>query len=179
MSAQRLSAPMDYDRDDSLTPDRTPYLDDATSMLASFNNLTVANARHSIAFSNADAASPTLDYVNSHPSSSIPSHPQDPTLPPSCHALDKEPIITRHPRFWMYDGSIVLRAENTLYRVHQTVLAAHSDIFDGLFTVPQPQVTLPLDGHSPPFVDGCHVVTLYGDKERDVEDLLHAVYVPE
>lgn len=177
MSPQRPPATLDYD--DSLTPDRTPYLDDATSMLASFSNLTVANARHSIAFSNTDIGTPTLDYLNSRPTSSVLTQQQNAMLHPSYHVPDKEAILTRHPRFWMYDGSIVLRAENTLYRVHQTVLAAHSDIFDGLFTVPQPQVSPPLDAHSPPFVDGCHVVTLYGDRERDVEDLLHAVYVPE
>ncbi|KAF5327570.1 hypothetical protein D9619_004345 [Psilocybe cf. subviscida] len=172
-------SPPTPDYDDSLTLDRTPYLDDATSMLASFSNLTVANARHSIAFSSADIGTPTLDYLTSRPTSSIQSQQQNATLQPSYYAQDKEPVSTRHPRFWMYDGSIVLRAENTLYRVHQTVLAAHSDIFDGLFTVPQPQVSPPIDGNSPPFVDGCHVVTLYGDKERDVEDLLHAVYVPD
>ncbi|KDR71365.1 hypothetical protein GALMADRAFT_254142 [Galerina marginata CBS 339.88] len=77
---------------------------------------------------------------------------------------------TRHPEFWLYDGSIVFSVENTLFRVHQTILAKHSEVFADLFTVPQP------DGEDT--VDGCHLVHLQ-DSEKDFEDLLRAVYIPE
>ncbi|KAF9234993.1 hypothetical protein BU15DRAFT_89738 [Melanogaster broomeanus] len=33
----------------------------------------------------------------------------------------------RHPDLWFSDGSIVLRAEHTLFRVHKSLLARHSD----------------------------------------------------
>ncbi|PPQ92807.1 hypothetical protein CVT25_004065 [Psilocybe cyanescens] len=77
---------------------------------------------------------------------------------------------SRHPEFWLYDGSIVLSVQNTLFRVHQTILANHSEIFSDLFTVPQPRGELTLDG--------CHMVHLQ-DSEKDFEDLLKAVYVPD
>ncbi|GBE89301.1 hypothetical protein SCP_1503090 [Sparassis crispa] len=40
--------------------------------------------------------------------------------------------------FWFADGNIVLIAGDTAFRVHQGVLARHSDIFRDLFIVPQP-----------------------------------------
>ncbi|KAF5329150.1 hypothetical protein D9611_013173 [Ephemerocybe angulata] len=76
---------------------------------------------------------------------------------------------TRHERFWFHDGSVILHVENTLFRVHQTILANHSEIFAGLFEVPQPAGEMMLEG--------CHIVVLH-DNEKDFEDLLHAVYDP-
>lgn len=78
--------------------------------------------------------------------------------------------LTRHQEFWFYDGSIVLSVQETLFRVHQTILSTHSDIFADLFTVPQP------DGEY--MIEGCHVVILHDDA-KDFEDLLRAVYLPK
>lgn len=78
---------------------------------------------------------------------------------------------TRHGEFWLYDGSIVLAVENTLFRVHQTILANHSEVFADLFTIPQP------DGEE--MIDGCHVVRLFDDNENHFTDLLRAMYHPE
>ena len=75
----------------------------------------------------------------------------------------------QHPDFWFYDGSIILSVQNTLFRVHQTVLSKYSEYFAGLFMVPQPP------GEA--LIHGCHVVELY-DKVEDVVDLLKAVYEP-
>ncbi len=86
---------------------------------------------------------------------------------------DTNPLVihpTRHEEFWLYDGSIVLAVENTLFRVHQTILANHSEVFADLFTVPQPE--------NEDTIDGCHVVHLYDD-EKDFVDLLKAMYHPE
>ncbi|TFK17971.1 hypothetical protein FA15DRAFT_604151, partial [Coprinopsis marcescibilis] len=83
---------------------------------------------------------------------------------------------TRHPRFWFHDGSIVLQVETKLFRVHQTILANHSEVFAGLFDVPQPPV---VNGDGGDMVlDGCHIIVLSGDDEKDFEDLLNAVYNP-
>ncbi|KAF9556551.1 hypothetical protein CPC08DRAFT_641412 [Agrocybe pediades] len=79
-------------------------------------------------------------------------------------------VPTRDSQFWLYDGSIILHVENTLFRVHQTILANHSDVFKDLFMIPQP------DGED--MMEGCHVVRLH-DKVDDFTDLLRAVYVPD
>lgn len=79
--------------------------------------------------------------------------------------------FTRHQEFWLYDGSIVLAVENTLFRVHKTILANHSEVFADLFTIPQPV--------GEEMMDGCHVVRLYDDSEEDFVNLLRAMYHPE
>lgn len=91
------------------------------------------------------------------------------TIAPT-HPQHSSKLPSRHPDFWLYDGSIILSVESTLFRVHQTILANHSEIFADLFTVPQPQ--------GEHMMDGCHMVYLQ-DSEKDFEDLLKAVYVPE
>lgn len=59
--------------------------------------------------------------------------------------------------------------ESKLFRVHQTILANHSEVFASLFEVPQPAGEFSLEG--------CPIVVLH-DNENDFEDLLHAVYNP-
>lgn len=81
-------------------------------------------------------------------------------------------VPTPHPDFWLYDGSIVLSVESCLFRVHQTILANHSEVFADLFTVPQPEE----EGEE--MIDGCRIVHL-SDNENDFVDLLNAIYRPE
>jgi hypothetical protein len=90
--------------------------------------------------------------------------------PPSPASSNQSVAPTPHEIFWLYDGSIILCVQNTLFRVHQTILANHSEVFADLFTVPQP------DGES--MIEGCHVVHLHDD-EKDFVDLLNAVYTPK
>lgn len=92
---------------------------------------------------------------------------------PSMSSTTTPPTVrlTRHGEFWLYDGSIVLAVENTLFRVHQTILANHSEVFADLFTIPQPE--------GEDMIDGCPVVHLYDDREQDFADLLRAMYHPE
>lgn len=73
------------------------------------------------------------------------------------------------PEFWFHDGSIVLHVEDTLFRVHQTILSNHSEVFADLFAVPQPQVQ--------EVIEGCHVVQVH-DQIQDMHDLLDAIYHP-
>lgn len=81
---------------------------------------------------------------------------------------------TRHPRFWYHDGSIVLHVENTLFRVHQSVISLHSEVFADMLAVPQPVGEDQLEG--------CHIVRLHDDTALDWEKLLvvlyDALYVP-
>jgi hypothetical protein len=76
---------------------------------------------------------------------------------------------TRNEEFWFHDGSIVLKVETTLFRVHQSFLATHSEIFADLFTIPQPD--------SPEVIDSCPVVTLH-DSPDDFVHFLRALYNP-
>ena len=82
------------------------------------------------------------------------------------------PVPTPHPDFWLYDGSIVLSVESCLFRVHQTILANHSEIFSDLFTLPQPAED------AEEMIEGCRIVHL-PDSESDFVDLLNAIYRPE
>ena len=46
--------------------------------------------------------------------------------------------ITLSSDFWFEDGSIVVVVDNVAFRIHQSLLSHHSNVFAGLFTVPQP-----------------------------------------
>jgi len=81
-------------------------------------------------------------------------------------------VPTPHPDFWLYDGSIILSVESCLFRVHQTILASHSEVFADLFTVPQP------DEEGDKTIEGCRIVDL-SDDENDFVDLLNAIYRPD
>jgi hypothetical protein len=87
----------------------------------------------------------------------------------------------RHTEFWLHDGSIVLSVQDTLFKVHQTILSNHSEVFADLFSLPQPPRgdlgggAKPIEGKD--FMDGCNIVHLY-DSSDDFVDLLKAIYYP-
>ncbi|KDR70693.1 hypothetical protein GALMADRAFT_254733 [Galerina marginata CBS 339.88] len=74
--------------------------------------------------------------------------------------------ITRS-QFWFEDGSIVIEAEQTQFCVHRTILTGHSKFFGDMFSVPQP------DGEV--LVEGCHVVRV-SDTAEDWENFLTVIY---
>ncbi|KAG5732407.1 hypothetical protein E4T56_gene11320 [Termitomyces sp. T112] len=82
--------------------------------------------------------------------------------------------MSRSADFWLHDGSIILSVENTLFRVHQTILVNHSQVFADLFSLPQPNAA---DGGDET-IEGCRVVVLADDSAADFEDLLGAIYHP-
>ena len=83
--------------------------------------------------------------------------------------------LRRDPDVWFPDGSVVLLADNTLFKVYAGILRKHSQVFDDLFTIPQPP-------HSETY-DGCPLIPLYGDTALDVHDFLLVIhdmeYVPD
>jgi hypothetical protein len=90
--------------------------------------------------------------------------------------------LKRHPDLWFTDGSVVLRAENTLFKVHISQLSRHSVLFHDLFTLPQAKESplTPVVGQSPHSnslakLDGRPVVHLH-DIAEDVGNLLTALY---
>ena len=85
-----------------------------------------------------------------------------------------------HPDLWFDDGSVVCRAEDTLFRVHMSQLARHSLCFQDMFMLPQPECSwtetsiLVDEGRNsgPRMIP---VIYLY-DKAEDVGNLLTALY---
>ncbi|KAI0820490.1 hypothetical protein BC628DRAFT_1396658 [Trametes gibbosa] len=75
--------------------------------------------------------------------------------------------VKRHPEYWFNDGSIVVVAQETGYRIHKSILARHSEVFCDLFSVPQTSA----DDH----LDGCPVVRI-SDPSVDFSNLLKAFY---
>ncbi|KAJ7467120.1 hypothetical protein FB451DRAFT_1340546 [Mycena latifolia] len=82
--------------------------------------------------------------------------------------------VVRNADFWFHDGSIVLLVGARMFRVHQTVLATHSEVFAGLFIVPQPPSGT---GTTAETIEGCHVVQLH-DNQDDFTDMLKGIYHP-
>jgi len=67
---------------------------------------------------------------------------------------------------WYSDGSVVLVAEKTAFRVHGTILAANSEIFKDMFAIPQPASPDP-DAET---YEGCPVLSV------DLKHFLKAIY---
>ena len=75
----------------------------------------------------------------------------------------------RHEKLWFNDGSIVLSVQQTLFRVHRSVLCLHSEIFANMFRIPHRK--------DETTIEGCTVVRL-PDKAADFVDFLSAFYDP-
>ncbi|KAJ7350777.1 hypothetical protein DFH08DRAFT_695113 [Mycena albidolilacea] len=76
---------------------------------------------------------------------------------------------TRRSEIWYGDGSVVLQARGTQFRVYWGILAQQSSFFRDMQSLPQPS--------DQPSVDGCPVIELHDDV-ADVEYLLKALFVP-
>jgi hypothetical protein len=68
---------------------------------------------------------------------------------------------------WFEDGNIILRAENSLFRIYSGLLAARSSVFRDMLAFPPPA-----EGN--PMTDDCHIVTVY-DSAKDVTVFLKAI----
>jgi len=69
--------------------------------------------------------------------------------------------------FWFLDGNIVIIAGQADFKVHRGQLERHSDVFNDMFSIPQPQ-------HQE-LIDGCVWVELY-DCPSDLFYFLRALY---
>jgi hypothetical protein len=74
-------------------------------------------------------------------------------------------VLKRVDDLWFDDGSIVLQAESTQFRVHRSVLSTHSEIFRDMLAASQPVEE----------VEGCPVVRL-PDSAEDWTHVLRALY---
>ncbi len=71
---------------------------------------------------------------------------------------------------WFEDGNVIVVAQQTAFRFHRGALSRHSEVFRGMFTVPQP--TSPISAQN---VEDCPVVDVT-DTAHDFRNLLRAVY---
>jgi hypothetical protein len=98
---------------------------------------------------------------------------------PFQNSLPVRVVTARHPNLWFTDGSVVLRAENILFRVHISQLSRRSLFFRDLFSLPQPQPeqdsTPAWSGYDGTY-DGCPVLLLHYSAE-DLANLLLSLYV--
>ncbi|KAJ6456121.1 hypothetical protein C8R45DRAFT_914198 [Mycena sanguinolenta] len=85
---------------------------------------------------------------------------------PPANRAENAPIRST---LWHKDGSVILQAANTQFRVHWSVLALHSTVFRDMEGLPQPP--------DEPAIDGCPIVEL-SDDPNDLEYLLKALYFP-
>ncbi|KDR69921.1 hypothetical protein GALMADRAFT_76606 [Galerina marginata CBS 339.88] len=69
---------------------------------------------------------------------------------------------------WFEDGNLILRAENSLFRIYSGLLAARSSVFRDMLSFPPPY-----EGN--PTMDGCSIVTVY-DSARDMGYFLQAIF---
>lgn len=86
---------------------------------------------------------------------------------------DSAVTLRRHPKYWLDDGSLVVRTQNDLFKVHRTLLHRHSSIISSL-SRDQSQ-----DGGESRLIDGCPVVHVPDDLDvssADFEALLEHLY---
>ncbi|KII91857.1 hypothetical protein PLICRDRAFT_173653 [Plicaturopsis crispa FD-325 SS-3] len=76
---------------------------------------------------------------------------------------------------WMEDGTIVLEAETTQFRVHRSVLRANSAIFADMFEVCGSAEEPDSTGGSSELVEGCPVIHM-PDQSQDWQHVLKALY---
>jgi hypothetical protein len=69
--------------------------------------------------------------------------------------------------FWFVDGNIVIIAGGAAFKVHRGQLERHSEVFDDMFSIPQP--------NDQELIDGCFWVELY-DSPSDIFYFLRAIY---
>ncbi|KAF7350942.1 BTB domain-containing protein [Mycena sanguinolenta] len=82
---------------------------------------------------------------------------------------DPSPTTIVRSDIWYTDGTVVLQAQATQFRVYWGVLAQQSSFFRAMQALPQPP--------NQPNVDGCPIIQLH-DNVADVECLLKALFTP-
>ncbi|KAF8155303.1 hypothetical protein K438DRAFT_1845886 [Mycena galopus ATCC 62051] len=89
-----------------------------------------------------------------------------------------QPSLHRVPELWFEEDNLILRAENTLFRVSKGVLAARSSVFRDMLSFPLPPKLGRGGGEGEDeedTIDGCPVVRLH-DSPADVTCFLRAIF---
>ncbi|KAJ6583480.1 hypothetical protein DFH09DRAFT_1144604 [Mycena vulgaris] len=77
--------------------------------------------------------------------------------------------LTQIEGLWFSNETLILRAENSIFRVTKSILAARSPVFQSMFEFPQPSSA------GDEMMDGSPVVRLH-DSATDVEPFLRAIF---
>ena len=80
--------------------------------------------------------------------------------------VDDKPQPKVRSEIWYDDGSVVMQANSTQFRVHQSILSTHSPVLKDMLLL------APADEQ---LVEGCPVFHL-SDSEEDMAHLLKALY---
>ena len=75
--------------------------------------------------------------------------------------------LVHDEEIWFSDGNVVLLAQGRAFKVYQLLLARDSEVFRGLFALPQPS--------SAEAVDGCPIVYLT-DRPEELRHLLRVIF---
>ncbi|KAF9482969.1 hypothetical protein BDN70DRAFT_828351 [Pholiota conissans] len=86
-------------------------------------------------------------------------------LPTAEHTHDEAAPVDD---LWFADGNLILKAENSLFRIYSGLLGARSSVFKDMFGFPPPE-----GGNT--MMDGCPIVTVY-DSAKDMAYFLKAVF---
>lgn len=95
-----------------------------------------------------------------------------PSLPVQMANITPKAAGKRSPKVWFDDGNVLLRAQDTLFRVYRGILGRESAVFRDMFALPQPA-----NGEEVDEEWGCPVVHAQDDVE-EMELFLTAVFVP-
>lgn len=82
---------------------------------------------------------------------------------------DESSRCKRDTDLWFQDGSVVLCADDTLFRVYSGILAQASPVFEDMFACPQPAL------EEDEMYDGCPLVQM-PDSAQDLKPFLRAVH---
>ncbi|KZP14548.1 hypothetical protein FIBSPDRAFT_796694 [Athelia psychrophila] len=101
----------------------------------------------------------------------------DQTTPESSVSDDEmqESVDPVRSDIWYDDGNVVLQADGTQFKVHKSILAQSSSVFNDMFGFPQPPSAGTDLDH---LVEGCPVVHL-SDSAEEVRYMLQAVFQQE
>ncbi|KZP04394.1 hypothetical protein FIBSPDRAFT_405005 [Athelia psychrophila] len=79
------------------------------------------------------------------------------------------PIVGVRSDIWYDDGNVILQAEGTQFRVHKSILAQSSTVFNDMFSLPQPPAK------DAEMLEGCPIVHLF-DSAQEVRYILQAIF---
>ncbi|KAF7365044.1 BTB domain-containing protein [Mycena venus] len=84
--------------------------------------------------------------------------------------------LTKRGEPYFEDGNIILKCDSpsggsVTFRVHRSVMARHSEVFDSMFLFPQPPGTDMVET-----IDGCPIICMFGDEPVELSNLIIALY---